>query len=155
MLQQYDLPSRVFEHPVNMFVASFVGSPAMSLVPLRAITRGAEVSLQNREGWDLPLSPGQCAQSAVRQLGQDCAWRATQHRQAAQAAVAGRRAGQSLYRRADRRRHLRTGLSGRCDRRGQPEPSVVILPDEPVWIEFDQNKMHLFDGETSMALKAA
>jgi multiple sugar transport system ATP-binding protein len=35
------------------------------------------------------------------------------------------------------------------------EPSVVILPDEPVWIEFDQNKMHLFDGETTMALKAA
>ncbi len=35
------------------------------------------------------------------------------------------------------------------------EPSMVILPDEPVWIEFDQNKMHLFDGETTMALKAA
>ena len=35
------------------------------------------------------------------------------------------------------------------------EPSVVIQPDEPVWIEFDQDKMHLFDGQTTMALKAA
>ena len=35
------------------------------------------------------------------------------------------------------------------------EPSVVIQPDEPVWIEFDQDRMHLFDGETTMALKAA
>ncbi len=34
-LQQYDSPAEVFAHPVNMFVASFVGSPAMSLVPWR------------------------------------------------------------------------------------------------------------------------
>ena len=36
-LQQYDTPAQVFAHPVNMFVASFIGSPAMSLVPLRGI----------------------------------------------------------------------------------------------------------------------
>ena len=31
-------------------------------------------------------------------------------------------------------------------------PSVVIQPDEPVWIEFDQARLHLFDGETQQAL---
>ena len=37
-LQQYDSPAQVFAHPVNMFVASFIGSPAMSLIPLEAST---------------------------------------------------------------------------------------------------------------------
>ena len=33
-LQQYDTPGHVFANPVNMFVAGFVGSPAMSLIPV-------------------------------------------------------------------------------------------------------------------------
>ena len=33
-LQQYDSPANVFANPVNTFVAGFVGSPAMSLIPL-------------------------------------------------------------------------------------------------------------------------
>ena len=33
-------------------------------------------------------------------------------------------------------------------------PSIQIRPDEAVFIEFDQERMHLFDGETEMALQA-
>ena len=33
-------------------------------------------------------------------------------------------------------------------------PTVEIAPDEQVWLEFDQERMHLFDGQTEMALKA-
>src|SRR5690606_8005279 len=57
LLQQYDSPKNVFDNPVNMFVASFVGSPAMSLIPLEAVTRGTEVTLVGPGGWELPLSP--------------------------------------------------------------------------------------------------
>ena len=31
-LQQCDAPQQLYEHPVNLFVASFIGSPAMNLV---------------------------------------------------------------------------------------------------------------------------
>ena len=34
-------------------------------------------------------------------------------------------------------------------------PSVALEPDESVWIEFDQDRMHLFDGATTAALRAA
>ena len=34
-------------------------------------------------------------------------------------------------------------------------PTVQVEPDEQVWLEFDQERMHLFDGATEMALKAA
>src|SRR6201991_4080899 len=55
-LQEYDAPAQVFAHPVNMFVASFVGSPAMSLVPLEASTANGNTVLTSAEGWSLALS---------------------------------------------------------------------------------------------------
>jgi multiple sugar transport system ATP-binding protein len=33
VLQQYDTPSKVYRHPANLFVAGFVGSPSMNLLP--------------------------------------------------------------------------------------------------------------------------
>ena len=36
-LQQVDVPQRLYDHPVNLFVASFIGSPAMNL---RAVVAG-------------------------------------------------------------------------------------------------------------------
>ena len=33
-------------------------------------------------------------------------------------------------------------------------PNVAVSPDEQIWLEFDQERMHLFDGATEMALKA-
>src|SRR3569832_1084845 len=56
-LQQYDTPARVFADPVNMFVAGFVGSPAMSLIPLEASTANGSTVLTGAEGWSLALSP--------------------------------------------------------------------------------------------------
>ena len=34
-------------------------------------------------------------------------------------------------------------------------PSLRLAPDDPVWLEPDQATLHLFDGETQMALKAS
>src|SRR5689334_2722592 len=56
-LQQYDSPAQVFAHPANMFVASFVGSPAMSLIPLEASTANGNTVLTGAEGGNLALSP--------------------------------------------------------------------------------------------------
>src|SRR6186713_1552702 len=56
LLQQYDTPQRVFAHPVNTFVAGFVGSPAMSLIPLEVRENGGETGLHSPDGWSLTLS---------------------------------------------------------------------------------------------------
>src|SRR5690606_16216168 len=53
----YDTPENVFNHPVNTFVASFIGSPAMSLVPLELIDKGGLAALTGPGGWELMLSP--------------------------------------------------------------------------------------------------
>lgn len=33
VIQQVDIPKNIYDHPANMFVASFVGSPAMNFIP--------------------------------------------------------------------------------------------------------------------------
>jgi multiple sugar transport system ATP-binding protein len=39
LLQQLDAPQQLYDHPVNLFVATFIGSPAMNLVEAR-VERG-------------------------------------------------------------------------------------------------------------------
>src|SRR6202162_2791676 len=41
MLQQVDTPQNLYDHPVNLFVGGFIGSPAMNIVKT-GVTRGDE-----------------------------------------------------------------------------------------------------------------
>ena len=94
LLQQCDTPRALFERPVNVFVAGFMGSPAMNLIdlpvgadglalsqtliPLRAAQRaaltGGVVTIGVRpEGWDL-VGAGQglaATVEVVEELGSD------------------------------------------------------------------------------------
>src|SRR4051794_6512616 len=65
VLQQYDSPERVFEHPVNTFVAGFVGSPAMNLVTLDVVANGTGAVLQSKDGWSYALSPENARKAAT------------------------------------------------------------------------------------------
>ena len=52
-LQQYDTPHGLFHNPANLFVATFIGSPAMNLVP--ATVAGSEARFAS---YSLPLTAG-------------------------------------------------------------------------------------------------
>jgi multiple sugar transport system ATP-binding protein len=56
LLQQCDTPRTLFDHPVNVFVAGFMGSPAMNLVELAVTEGGAQLATTV-----MPLSPAQRA----------------------------------------------------------------------------------------------
>ncbi len=153
-LQQYDTPKNVFDHPVNTFVASFIGSPAMSLVPLEAVTRGDSVVLTGSEGWEMPLSPmnAQKARNATSKKLILGARHSTVklHRQAGAGAVPAKvytvePTGDVTFVQA---------YVGGSVVIVSLEPHIIVKPDEQVWLEFDQERMHLFDAETTMALKA-
>jgi multiple sugar transport system ATP-binding protein len=53
VLQQFDTPQNLFRHPVNLFVAAFIGSPSMNFVQAVA-SRGAA----RFAGISVPLPPG-------------------------------------------------------------------------------------------------
>jgi multiple sugar transport system ATP-binding protein len=52
VLQQVDTPQRLYEHPVNLFVAAFIGSPPMNLV--EAEVRGRTLAFG---GLEMQLAP--------------------------------------------------------------------------------------------------
>src|SRR5690554_3050438 len=153
-LQQYDTPARVFANPVNLFVASFIGSPAMSLVPLEAGTVDGKPVLTSAEGWVLPLSASNArtvdgARSKKIVLGARHST-ITLHKSAQPGAIPAKAytvepTGDVTF--------VQAFLSGSLVNISVP-PSVHVAPDEQVWLEFDQDRMHLFDGETEMALHA-
>ena len=56
-IEQVGTPDEVYEHPANMFVAGFIGSPQMNFIPARVALRGGRPVLE-AEGFTLPPPPG-------------------------------------------------------------------------------------------------
>jgi multiple sugar transport system ATP-binding protein len=46
VLQQWDAPDALYNRPANLFVAGFIGSPAMNMVEARVETRDGEVAVE-------------------------------------------------------------------------------------------------------------
>ncbi|WP_332692764.1 ABC transporter ATP-binding protein [Devosia sp.] len=154
LLQQYDSPAQVFANPVNMFVASFIGSPAMSLVPLEVRTVDGRAALNSAEGWNLPLSDRNARKVAAASSNKVVlgARHSTikLHRTQVNASVPAKvytvePTGDITF--------VQAFLSGAIVNISLP-PTVMVTPDEMVWLEFDQDRIHLFDGQTEMALRA-
>jgi multiple sugar transport system ATP-binding protein len=155
LLQQYDSPKNVFDQPVNVFVAGFVGSPAMSLIALEIATNGTDVSLHSPDGWNLVLSPANARKaqnSTSRRIVLGARHSTLQiHKSAAPGAVEGKvytvePTGDITFAQV---------YLGSAIVIVSLDPNADIRPDEPVWVAFDQDRMHLFDGATQKALAAA
>ncbi|MCU0482756.1 MAG: sn-glycerol-3-phosphate ABC transporter ATP-binding protein UgpC [Chloroflexi bacterium] len=65
-LQQVGPPQELYDHPVNRFVAGFIGSPAMNFLPVELAGSGDEAELR-AEGLTIPLPPHY--RDAVRATG--------------------------------------------------------------------------------------
>ena len=151
VLQQYDTPARVYEAPVNTFVAGFVGSPAMNLLPGILVVEDGAATVEG-ERWKCRLSPAN-----------------TRRAQAAttSAIVLGARPGAIEVHGAPVPDGMRgqvytvepTGdLTFAFIRLGAETivasvaADVPLAPDDAVWLRFDETKLHLFDGRTQLAL---
>lgn len=61
-IQQVDTPQNIYDHPVNQFVASFIGYPAMNFFEAEIIvdertTEGTSFSFMEKSGIVLPIAP--------------------------------------------------------------------------------------------------
>jgi multiple sugar transport system ATP-binding protein len=54
-LQQFDEPQTIYDHPANMFVASFMGSPAMNFLPAKVQQQNGQSTLVLDGGGTLAL----------------------------------------------------------------------------------------------------
>jgi multiple sugar transport system ATP-binding protein len=151
IVQQYGTPDEIYAHPVNLFVAGFVGSPPMNLIRGRLTHLNGSAAIEGNGGWRYVLSD-----------------------------VNGRRAAASSGEVVVGVRHSRVSIS-REERPGllpariytvEPTGDITYVhvllgdqiiiagadaafrgdPDEPLWLDFDPNSIHLFDAATELAL---
>ncbi|MDB5473708.1 MAG: MalK [Devosia sp.] len=155
LLLQYDTPANVFAHPVNTFVASFVGSPAMSLIPLEGTTSATGAALRSPEGWELPLSPMNARKVAGSTSNQIILGARHSTLKLHKAPVPGSVPGKVYTVEPTGDVTFAQVFINGAVVNISVEPTIIIHPDEQVFIEFDQDRMHLFDAATTMALQAA
>lgn len=151
LLQQYASPDDIYNNPANTFVAGFVGSPAMNLLRGSLSMDGGTTWLVGAEGWRMPLN----------------AARGTQARQSTGEVIIGVRHGQVRLHRSEIPGampariytveptgdmtfvHIRLGEAIIV---ASADAGFMAEPDDPIWIEFDQDHVHLFDAHTEQAL---
>jgi multiple sugar transport system ATP-binding protein len=151
LLQQYDSPERVFAHPVNTFVAGFIGSPAMNLLETKVVG----TALEGPGGWRCELSPAN-ARKAIAASERSVTLGARHssivlHAQEMAGTIPSRvytvePTGDITY------VHVFLGDASIIV---SVPPETRLRADETVWIGFDQAKLHLFDGVTQQALEAS
>ncbi len=176
-LQQVDTPQNLFEHPVNLFVAGFIGSPSMNFVTAELGRDGSPTIAFG--GQALPLPAGLLeARPAV----------GTVHRRRSaplgaggrrQAADSGRPTLQvgadvveelgdginvifgldaphvthdSLARHSDPAEEDELAISGRTSWTARNAANAAVRPGEPITLAVDTAKLHSFDPETGLAL---
>ena len=150
LLQQIDTPENLHAHPANIFVAGFIGSPAMNFFPAK-LTGSVEAPVADAGFFQAPLKAG-----TMRSAGREVTVGIRP-----EDIDAGVRPDQSAYVPIDARvevveflgnefqLHLSAGgqtFVARVDTRSQAQPGAMLR------VGFDRSKMHVFDKETGEAI---
>ena len=153
VVQQYGPPDEIYAHPVNLFVAGFVGSPPMNLIRGNLTHRDGATAIEGTGGWRYALSDinarRAAASSGVVVLGVRHS-RVSISREERPGLLPAKiytvePTGDITY------VHVRLGdqiiISG-------ADAAFRGTPDEPLWLDFDPESIHLFDAATELALPA-
>jgi multiple sugar transport system ATP-binding protein len=156
VLQQYDRPEVVFERPVNTFVAGFVGSPAMNLIPAVVAGEGTGAAVEAPDGsWRAALSPANAAKARLaRSREVVLGARHSAIRLVADGAPGSVRGVVYATEPTGDITYVHVSL-GRETIVVSVPPETRVGPDDPVGILFDQDRLHLFDRASGDALRPA
>jgi multiple sugar transport system ATP-binding protein len=71
VMQQCDTPLNLYNHPANMFVAGFIGSPSMNFIPVTIRPEGDKKLVADSGSFKVELPPAQ-AERARDHVGKEC-----------------------------------------------------------------------------------
>jgi ABC-type sugar transport system ATPase subunit len=155
-IQQLGTPTAVFNHPANLFVAAFIGTPTMNLFDVTAVSAGGALRLQG-DGIDW-LAPDWWAHAAT---APGAALVAGLRPQALQLGNLGEQAPNRLAIHAEVIEYLGSEslLAGAPAHGGEARNSAVVPGDakallgQRVNFSFDANALHVFDRSSGRSLR--
>lgn len=153
VIQQVDTPQRIYEHPVNMFVAGFIGSPQMNFISATLIQKSEGSFLLDLGESTLPICNDMHAEAFASYAGKqiivgirpedisDSSTAVSEHKDSLIRGLVEVRElmGSEAY------LYVKYGnerLTARVDK------SSTAKADDTVILAVDENKIHLFDKET-------
>jgi multiple sugar transport system ATP-binding protein len=153
-IQQVGAPMEVYDHPVNMFVAGFIGSPAMNFLQGKLMAQNSDLFV------DLGKFAVKLPKSQINQFSNHVNQRV----------VFGIRP-ESISDREESGEHLQERVpakvtvveplgseviveltAGDHTFVGRLDPSTTARPMQELGVYFDMNRFHLFDAETGVNL---
>jgi multiple sugar transport system ATP-binding protein len=140
ILQQVGTPGEIYDHPANLFVAGFIGSPTMNFVPVTTSDSTAKAS-----GFDVKLPQSVPAGKGTLGFRPE--------------AVTDRQTdgGASLEMKVDVVERLGSdqflyGQVGADTVTARVDPRMKVAPGDAVRLGLDTRGIHLFDAESEKAL---
>lgn len=147
VIQQIDTPEQIYDHPANLFVATFVGNPRMNTLDCYY---DADTRQLCGEGWQLALGAARTEQLATAPDKLVFGIRAediTLHTQAppddSQLV-----AGTVFVLEPLGDRTLVDVQIGEATVKVRAAADFQIEEDQPVWLDFDRDRIHVFDRDT-------
>jgi len=158
-LQQYGSPSDVYNRPRNVFVAEFMGSPPMNLLPGELLSTDGTLHV-SAPGLDQPLPP-RLAEGARRAGGRriylgirpESIVVRTNGADQAPPGAAWISAPVYVQEPLGSDQYLTLDLGG-THVKARTSPDLVVHPGDHVQVALDQAKLHLFDADSGLSLAA-
>jgi multiple sugar transport system ATP-binding protein len=158
-LQQCAAPRELYENPVNLFVAGFIGSPAMNFLDIRPVRRGSDLGCAIA-GTDMVLAvtAKQAASRPYleRRIGQDLIlgirpeafiYPGSSPGGLRSEVLMTEMTGADAYVFFELKSNQSTRVTARIDARYLPERNA------PLEIGVDMDRVHFFDPATGLALR--
>lgn len=150
LLQQIDSPLNIYNHPATLFVATFIGSPPMNIIPARlrdGWLEGVETPFRQRLTRPTSLENGRGLYVGVR--AEDVQIQAAQGEDVPEAALPGR----VLVREPLGDETIYVVDMGGYTLTAKAPPRLMLRPDDFVLLSPNPERLHLFDQASEKAVQ--
>ncbi len=151
-LQQVGTPREVYEHPINRFVAGFIGHPRINFLEAILSTDGVAQLRSPQGSWALPVPDH--VRDAIREAGHDEVSLGIRPEDLALEfdARRGSLAGQVFVVEPLGDRNIVDVQLGEEIVKVKTPPTVMLQAGQPVWLTPNPDRLHLFDPGTEQRL---
>jgi multiple sugar transport system ATP-binding protein len=151
-LQQVGTPRQVYDHPLNLFVAGFVGHPRMNVLEGSLTSDGQSQLRALDQSWSL-LVPDRL-RDAIRRAGREKVVLGVRPEDLAleTAAAPGSLSGQVFVYELLGDRTIVDVRLGEAIVKVRTPPTVTVQAGQPVWLRPNTDRLHVFDASTGLRL---